>query len=56
METVYSIPGLEELFEDTRLYPNSYYLLQIGENFVSNLEEDVTKLRLPRGTTNLLFI
>ena len=46
METVYSIPGLEELFEDTRLYPNSYYLLQIGENFVSNLEEDVTKTAL----------
>lgn len=46
VETVYSIPGLEELFEDTRLYPNSYYLLQIGENFVSNLEEDVTKTAL----------
>ena len=55
VETVYSIPGLEELFEDTRLYPNSYYLLQIGENFVSNLEEDVTKTALTERD-NLSFV
>ena len=42
VETVYSIPTLEGLFEDTLLYPGSYYLFQTNEmkKQLSNLEDD----------------